>query len=142
MSNFNKVLSALTGVRKVGNSGYRAFCPNHQPAPHRPGRSPSLSVKQSNDNSDLILIKCHAGCGYTEIRDAAGLTDADLLPARPHSHNVKPARDWLSAAALADEVAEKAIMVLVGAQVDVFDLMAVRDQFKAAARRAMAGGSK
>jgi hypothetical protein len=68
-----EVASRLEGIRPSG-TGYMARCPAHDDS------SPSLSV--SVKDTGKLLIHCHAGCGYKEIKDAAGLTEEMLDPNR------------------------------------------------------------
>lgn len=59
------VLAALDGVRKCGD-GYVARCPAHH------DRQPSLSVGLGDDGR-TILLHCHAGCTFEQIRAALPL---------------------------------------------------------------------
>lgn len=59
------VLVALDGVRKCGD-GYVARCPAHH------DRQPSLSVGLGDDGR-TILLHCHAGCTFEQIRAALPL---------------------------------------------------------------------
>ena len=61
----NDWLARLDGVVKRGN-GYKALCPAHA------DKNPSLSVKEG-DNSEVVLVKCFAGCEYAAVRAAVGL---------------------------------------------------------------------
>lgn len=68
------VLAQLKGVKKVG-TGWVAKCPCHEDT------HASLSIGEGTDGR--ILLYCHAGCGYTDIRDALGLTpdsDEEFVP--------------------------------------------------------------
>ncbi len=57
------LLSRLEGVRKSGR-GWIARCPAHSP-----DLNPSLSVHEGDKG---ILLKCFAGCSYSEILAAIG----------------------------------------------------------------------
>jgi len=63
-----ELLGRLHGVRRSG-TGYVALCPAHD------DRQASLSV---NEDNGRLLLHCHAGCAFPAIRDALGLTNADL----------------------------------------------------------------
>jgi putative DNA primase/helicase len=54
------------------SSGFQMRCPAHE------DRNPSLSVTEGDDRRALVY--CHAGCSYEAVRDALGLTDADMHP--------------------------------------------------------------
>lgn len=59
--------------RKNGN-GYTAFCPVHEADGH--DHSPSLNF-EAGKKADVVM-KCHAGCDYHQIRAALGLEPAKL----------------------------------------------------------------
>lgn len=72
------LLARLSGVR--GRSGsWSAKCPAHD------DRSPSLSVKETNDGR--ILVHCFGGCGAVDVLESLGLKLTDLFPA-PLSHHM------------------------------------------------------
>jgi len=89
----SEILERLDGVHDNGGGNYMACCPAHD------DRSPSLSIKQCDD--ERILLHCFAGCDVEDVCSALGLTLADLMPERPLDHrkrNVRtkmPARDAL-----------------------------------------------
>jgi hypothetical protein len=66
------LLSRLEGIVNRGHGQYLARCPAHE------DKSPSLSVKETDDGT--ILIKCFAGCSPVEIVAAVGLELRDLFP--------------------------------------------------------------
>lgn len=68
------LLSRLERVRKTGSGRWVARCPAHE------DREPSLSVRECDDGT--VLIKCFAGCGATDVVEAAGLRLSDLFPPR------------------------------------------------------------
>jgi hypothetical protein len=80
---FDRFTSRLEGIRPVPSipgktiRAARAYCPNHQRPPHRPGRGRTLSVAESNDGT--LLIHCHASCSVEEVASAAGLEVCDLF---------------------------------------------------------------
>jgi hypothetical protein len=63
------LLARLSGVRRNGE-GWTARCPAHD------DQHNSLSIHHRDGR---WLVKCHAGCEWTSIRDALGLMTADLL---------------------------------------------------------------
>jgi len=75
MTPADRVLGALTGVRRSGPDRWSAVCPAHH------DRRPSLSVREADDGK--LLIRCWAGCSVDEVVAALGLELADLFPARP-----------------------------------------------------------
>lgn len=68
----DRLLPHLDGVRWTGREKLIAKCPAHE------DRSPSLSVKETDDGT--LLVKCWAGCTADEIVRAVGLRLADLFP--------------------------------------------------------------
>ena len=80
------LLSRLNRVRRTGSGRWLARCPSH------PDRTPSLSVRETEDRT--ILINCFAGCGAAEVLGACGLNYSDLFPPRPSDHGKqnKPSR--------------------------------------------------
>lgn len=104
---FDLFLSKLEGARAVpGGEGAirraRAFCPCHQHAPHKPGRSPSLSIGETP--AGAVLVHCFAGCEQLAVASALGLDLADLFPINSRQHVARGVgMGWLPVAALADE---------------------------------------
>jgi len=66
------ILSRLEGVQDRGHGQWYARCPAHD------DRSPSLSVKQSDNGA--VLIHCFAGCAPSEVLAAVGMEFSDLYP--------------------------------------------------------------
>jgi hypothetical protein len=63
------LLARLKGVEPSGD-GWTARCPAHE------DRHNSLSVHHRDGR---WLVKCHAGCDWQAITDAAGIDAADLF---------------------------------------------------------------
>ncbi|MGH3834076.1 MAG: AAA family ATPase [Pseudonocardiaceae bacterium] len=59
--NLSSILSVLDDLHSV-KGGYKALCPAHE------DNVPSLSVSKGNNQE--VLLHCHAGCEYDEIRRA------------------------------------------------------------------------
>ena len=73
----DEVLYRFSGVRQVGPDQWMARC--SVPENHAHGdRTPSLSIAMTTGGR--VLLHCHAGCQYEEVRAAAGLEDVDLAP--------------------------------------------------------------
>lgn len=72
---YERVIDAVRNnggtVIERGN-GAASQCPAH------PDRAPSLSVSHRRDGTGVI-IHCFAGCDYTSVLDALGLTPRDLF---------------------------------------------------------------
>lgn len=71
MSEVEDFLGRLDGVRG-GNGQWTAKCPSH------PDKAPSLSVSEGVDGK--LIVKCHAGCDYSEV-----IAAADFVRAAPTS---------------------------------------------------------
>ncbi len=69
----DEVLLKLKDWKKQG-AGFIAKCPAHD------DKTASLSVTVGNKGG--ILLKCHARCTFTQIREALGLTISELMPPR------------------------------------------------------------
>lgn len=91
MTPLETVLDRLNKVRKQG-AGFTACCPAHD------DRSPSLAVSEGSDGR--VLLKCWAGCRYSQIMAAIGLDDAAGF-VRTGSQRQRPS---ISREALLDEV--------------------------------------
>ena len=72
-----RLLVALTKVKKTGKSSYLACCPAHD------DKSPSLSIRQLDDGK--ILLHCFSGCSFDDVVQAAGVDMATLFPAKTPS---------------------------------------------------------
>ena len=69
--NFEDTVRLLNG-KLLGNGSAQALCPSH--ADH----NPSLSIGRGDDGR--VLLRCHAGCGYSDIVSALSLHEADFMP--------------------------------------------------------------
>ncbi len=76
------LLSRLDKVRQTGDGRWAACCPG--PLHNHGDRHPSLSIALGDDGR--VLLKCHTGCGVSEIVAAVGLTLSDLFPPRPATY--------------------------------------------------------
>lgn len=72
MADTAEFLSRLDGVRRSGPGRWLAKCPAHD------DRSPSLSIRESEDGRTLIT--CFAGCDAGAVSGSVGLTLRDLFP--------------------------------------------------------------
>lgn len=72
MSDIHKVLARLKNVKQAGEAQWACSCPAHNDA------NPSLTVSLADDGR--ILLRCHAGCSFEEIRRAMGLEARDFAP--------------------------------------------------------------
>lgn len=59
------ILPRLEKVRRTGRGNWLACCPAHE------DRSPSMTIHAADDGR--ILVRCHAGCSFEEIKDAVGM---------------------------------------------------------------------
>jgi hypothetical protein len=105
MSVAERLLSRLDRVKRTGTGQWLACCPAHA------DRSPSLSVKETDDGR--LLLHCFAGCGPIEVLIAAGLRFADLYP-EPLSPQ-KPIRRPYPSADVLEAVASDCFFVAVTA---------------------------
>lgn len=84
-------LARLDGVRARGHGQWFAKCPAHD------DRSPSLSIKETEDG--VTLVRCFAGCTAQQVADSVGLSLRDLFPDTKEYLGKKPRwnyRDLLS----------------------------------------------
>lgn len=102
-------LSLLEGVKRTGIGTWLARCPAHQ------DKSPSLSIREANDNK--VLIYCHAGCSAHEVVSAVGLELTDLFPPRPTdpAHVGKPERRPFPASDILRAIGFEALVVACAA---------------------------
>lgn len=150
---YDVVLARLEGVRPYPSAhgisrAARAFCPCHQPPPHRAGRGRTLSVAETADST--VLVHCHAGCSASNVLSAISLTVTDLFPRWDDAQWGGPripgaVAAWGSAAAAADAVSEAALRAYVapGDPDAVGAVMTTAMDFQKAARAALrAAGSR
>lgn len=145
MNGMDTIISRLAGVRKAPVragivQAYRACCPAHQPEGPKPGRTPALSVAETEAGG--VLLHCFAGCTADAIAGAVGIDLSDLMPGGGSGPGIPggPA-GWASAAALADAVADAAAEVTAG-NIDAYAaLTSAVARFRAAARQAMRGSA-
>lgn len=115
MSPFDALLAKLDGIRNVPAGGAatrraRAFCPAHQHPPHKPHRSPSLSVAETAEGA--VLLHCHAGCDTSSVLNALGMDASALFPEQhefPGGGRRGVGLGWIPLAALVDEAANVVI---------------------------------
>jgi hypothetical protein len=109
MTPADRVLGALTGVRRSGPDRWSAVCPAHA------DRRPSLSVRELDDAR--LLVHCHAGCSVAGVVAALGLQLQDLFPDQPGrspgSGAPREPRPW-SAADLLRLAAFESTVVAIG----------------------------
>lgn len=110
MSPADRVLGALTGVRRTGPGRWSAVCPAH------PDRRPSLSIRELDDGR--LLVHCHAGCSVDAVVAGMGLQLRDLYPAdrpgrSPGSGAPRERRPW-SASDLLRLAAFESTVVAIG----------------------------
>jgi hypothetical protein len=79
-----RVLGLLERVRKSG-TGYSASCPC--PRHKHNDNNPSLSISLGYDGR--VLLKCHAGCGTTDILAALKMTWGDLFEQTSNGNPVR-----------------------------------------------------
>lgn len=129
MSAAETLLERLENVRPNGQGKWMAKCPAHQ------DRSPSLSIRETNDGT--ILLKCFAGCGAADVVHAVGLELQHLFPDGPKAHHIqgqrrrRPAREALNAVS-------HALTVICLADSDLRRGRPLNDDDRAALDRALA----
>lgn len=72
-----RVLDRLENVR-LENGHFKASCPVSDHGKGQGDRNPSLAVSEGEDGR--VLLKCWAGCPYTDVLAAIDLAVADLFP--------------------------------------------------------------
>ena len=147
MSRYDHFLSRLAGVRKApARAGiaraHRACCPVHQPEGPRAGRSPALSVAES-ESSGAVLLHCHACCSTHEIAGALGIELADLFPDSDSGGDggvgiAGGPAGWAGVAALLDAAGDAVANAAVSG--DWYTALSAVDAAKRAARAAMRKG--
>jgi len=70
---YERVFGLLSGVQSRA-WGWHSLCPAHDDRKH------SLSLKVADDGR--LLVNCHAGCSYAEIKAALRLEDSAFFPPR------------------------------------------------------------
>lgn len=90
----NDFLNRMDSVRKTGSNQWISKCPAHE------DKSPSLSIKFSDNNT--ILIHCFAGCSPNDIVNAIDSKLSELFPKQnryqaPIKYRVNYRELWLLA---------------------------------------------
>lgn len=67
----NDIIPFLKGVKRYGSSQWQALCPSH------PDKNRSLSIAQAGDR---LLLHCHAGCAFSDILKAIGVSHTHEKP--------------------------------------------------------------
>lgn len=107
----NQLLDRLEGVKSTGAGRWIARCPAHD------DRSPSLTIRETDDG--MTLVKCWAGCEFSEIVRAAGLQPSDLFPTKPlptGAHSQRGHRRPFPAADILAAVSHEALFVALSAR--------------------------
>jgi hypothetical protein len=117
MTPADRVLGALTGVRRSGPDRWSAVCPAHA------DRRPSLSIRELDDGR--VLVHCFGGCPVDEVVAGLGLQLEDLFPDRRDralgSGAPRERKPWSAADLLRCASFESSVAVVVAA-----DLLAGR----------------
>jgi len=109
MSAADALLIRLEAVREREPGSWIAKCPSHQ------DRSPSLSVRETNDGT--VLLKCFAGCGAADVVGAVGLSLRDLFPERPeHRRNKDVKRPRINPWDLLRALSHRCTVLLIAAE--------------------------
>ena len=107
-SPIDKVLSALTKVRRRTIGNYSACCPAHA------DKLPSLSIRETPEGS--VLLYCFAGCNISDILQSINLETHELFPPKERSLTAPPKLARLLTAGQALELLEsEALLVAVTA---------------------------
>lgn len=69
------ILSHFDRVRPMG-AAFMASCPSHT--------DKSASLKIAHGHNGNIILRCFAGCEFSEVVSAAGLKTSDFFPANDH----------------------------------------------------------
>ena len=91
--NLDETLAALeraTGYRpRPSGTGYQAKCPAHD------DRNPSLSIREGDGGK--VLLKCHAGCDWKDVRDRLGMDNGQASKGEPSANSKhRTARELVS----------------------------------------------
>ena len=137
MTPAQKLLARLDDAREVGPGRWVARCPAHD------DRSPSLSVRETDDGT--LLIKCWAGCGAADVVQAAGLELRDLFP--PNAKDRRPipkGQRWVPRDVLAAVAHEVTVVALCAEAITRGDPLsdADRDRVLVAAGRLNAAAAE
>lgn len=105
----DRLLPRLEAVKPAGPNRWSSRCPAH------PDRTPSLSIRETDDGT--LLIKCWAGCGAANVVEAIGLRLRDLFPQPLHTGRapLPPGQRWVPRDAL-EAVAHEALLIMVVAE--------------------------
>ncbi len=105
MSAAQRILERLQGVRKTGQSRWRARCPAHG------SRGGTLAIAERDDR---VLLHCFAGCDTAAVLSSVDLTLADLFD-RPLDHTRAHTTPAWRAGDVVDLVMEEStVIALVG----------------------------
>lgn len=80
----DKLLNALTKVKRTGRDSWMACCPAHD------DKSPSMTITQTAEG--IVLLHCFAGCPTDEVLGAIGMTFDDLYPEKAYADHIPPKR--------------------------------------------------
>ena len=115
------LLSRLDKVKPTGSGRWVACCPAHN------DRSPSLSIRQLDDNR--VLVHCFSGCEVETVLGAVGLTFDALYPekltgnGKPRERRPFPATDILRAL-----LHETLVVAFAGDKIAKGELLAAADK--------------
>ncbi len=108
------LLERLQRVTRCSSDRWRAVCPAHESRHH----TQSLAIRELPDGT--ILLKCHAGCGGSDVVAAVGLQLADLFP-RDYSAPNEPRRarkpgHWHALREAVQTLHHECLIVAIGAE--------------------------
>lgn len=101
------ILAKLEKVRRTGPNNWIACCPAHE------DNSPSMTIRAENDGR--ILVHCHSGCRFEEIKDAVGLGWDAWFPPKPQTDFVPAVRRPFPAADVLEALSFECIVIAVSA---------------------------
>lgn len=81
VTRYAPIFEKLEGLRETGQGRWKANCPAHQDG------NASLMLKVTTDDYRM-LINCHAGCTFDDVRKSLGLPSAAFFAAE-REHNVQ-----------------------------------------------------